>query len=87
MATTMNASQIAELHAARTRKGEGYANSLEECIAAARVGLLFDVDTRNAGEDSLIGAANEWDAVEIVADYHGCGSEGWSAERITLDEG
>jgi hypothetical protein len=83
--TPMTRSQIAELHAARTAKGRGYADSLADCIEAARLGLLFDVDTRNAGEDSLIVADSPDDAVEAVADCHG--SEGWTAERITLDEG
>jgi len=87
MTTPMNASRIAELHAARTAKGRGYADSLADCIAAARNGLLFDVNTGNAGEDSLINAASERDAVGIVAaGYDGQAHEGWSAERITLDE-
>ncbi len=86
MTTPMTADAIRELHARRTAKGRGYADSLADCIAAARNGLLFDVDTRNAGEDSLIVADDEADAIAGVADYHGCGSEGWSAERITLDE-
>ena len=87
MATTMNASKIAELHARRTAKGAGYADSLADCIAAARVGILFDVNAGNSGEDSLINAASERDAVGIVAaGYDGQVHADWSAERITLDE-
>jgi hypothetical protein len=87
MATTMNASKIAELRARRTRKGEGYADSLAACLDGARQGLLFDVDTQNAGEDSLIVAASEANAVAIVAEgYDGESHADWTAERITLDE-
>mgnify|MGYP003452417069 len=87
MTTPMTADAIRELHARRTAKGRGYADSLADCIAAARNGLLFDVDTKNAGEDSLIVADDEADAVGIVAaGYDGQAHEGWSAERITLDE-
>ena len=50
---TITASQIADLHARRTKKGAGRAPMLHECLAAAREGRLFDVDTQSAGHDCL----------------------------------
>ena len=82
---TMTATQIADLHAARTAKGTGYAPSLAECIEAARAGRLYDVDTQSSGYDGLeIGD----DTDDVVASWASmCDvdvSRGWSAERITL---
>jgi hypothetical protein len=51
--STLTAAAIADLHARRTAKSEGYAPSLGECLTAAREGRLFDVDTQSAGHDGL----------------------------------
>ena len=90
---TMTASQITDLHAARTRKGAGYAPTLAECIAAAREGRLYDVDTANAGHDGLTIADDAATAVEGWADASFGLDAGddyitacarWTAERVTL---
>ena len=73
---TMTASQITDLHAARTLKGAGYAPSLAECLTAAREGRLFDVDTQNAGYDGL-----------TIADDAATAVEGWADDAFGLDAG
>ena len=90
---TMTASQITDLHAARTLKGAGYAPSLAECLTAAREGRLFDVDTQNAGYDGLTiaddaesaveGWANEVFGLDAGDDYITACAR-WTAERVTL---
>lgn len=91
---TMTASQIADLHAARTAKGAGYAPSLAECLTAAREGRLYDVDTANAGGDALAIADDAATAVEGWADAtfgldagddYIAACARWTAERVTLD--
>lgn len=98
---TLTASQIIDLHARRTTKGAGYAPSLDECLAAARDGNLYDVDTQNAGDDCLTIADDGDAALSEVAAHHDLDawseypdggaayarSLRWSAERITLAEG
>ena len=61
--------------------------ALAECIAAAREGRLYDVDTQSDGHDGLeIGD----DADEVIASLaSACECEttrGWTAERLTLVE-
>jgi len=84
---TMTAAEIAELHAARTAKGDGYAPSLAECIEAAREGRLYDIDTQSSGYDGLEIGDDADDVLASWADACGCGSiRGWSAERVELSE-
>lgn len=99
--TPMTASQITDLHARRTAKGSGFAPSLNECLDAARAGMLYDVDTQNAGYDCLSIADSEDDALSGVVSHYDLDawtaypyggaayarSLRWSAERITLTEG
>lgn len=90
---TMTASQITDLHAARTLKGAGYAPSLAECLTAAREGRLYDVDTASAGHDGLTIADDAESAVEGWADAtfgldagddYIAACARWTAERVTL---
>lgn len=96
---TMNAAQITELHATHTRKGAGYAPPLDECLAAARRGRLYDVDTQSAGHDCLTIADSDDAALDEVARHaegdeierrHGgdavawARSRRWSAARISF---
>ena len=90
---TMTASQLTDLHTARTLKGDGYAPSLAECLTAAREGRLYDVDTANAGYDGLTIADDAATAVEGWADASFGLDAGddyitacarWTAERVTL---
>lgn len=86
--TTLTATQITDLHARRTAKGAGYAPSLAECIAAAREGRLFDVDTQSAGHDGLTiaqdaeTALEEW-AAAVSPDAPEVPPR-WTAQRVTL---
>ena len=90
---TMTAAKLADLHAARTLKGEGYAPTLAECLTAAREGRLYDVDTQNAGYDGLTiaddaesaveGWANEVFGLDAGDDYITACAR-WTAERVTL---
>lgn len=96
----MTLSRITELHAARTARGAGFAPPLEECLAAAASGRLYDVDTQNRGADGLTIADSEDAALSEIAEHeepeeaatHEGGSAGWArarhwtAERITLSE-
>ena len=94
--TTMTASQITDLHARRSAKGDGYAPTLAECLSAAREGRLFDVDTQSAGHDGLTIADDaetalaEW-AAATVGPVDGEGDAArfarWTAERVMLDVG
>lgn len=91
---TMTASQIADLHARRTAKGDGYAPTLAECLDAAREGRLYDVDTANDTGDALaIGDDAEGVVAAYVAEYFGLDFDAedydaalarWTAERVTL---
>ena len=87
--STMTASQIADLHARRAAKGSGYAPTLAECLAAAREGCLFDVDTANAGHDCLwIADDGEAALAEVAAAVSPDDTSvpaRWTAERVTLD--
>lgn len=47
----------------------GCRNGLAECIAAAREGRLYAVDTQNAGVDSLVVEDSEDDALAGVAEH------------------
>jgi len=88
--TTLTASQIADLHARRTRKGAGYAPALAECLDAASEGRLWDVDTQSAGEDGLTIAQDAetalagW-AADVSPDAPEVPAR-WTAERVTLAE-
>lgn len=85
---TITASQIADLHARRTKKGAGRAPMLHECLAAAREGRLFDVDTQSAGHDCLW-IADDGDTA--LAEVSAAVSDDatvparWTAELVTLD--
>jgi hypothetical protein len=86
--STLTAAAIADLHARRTAKSEGYAPSLGECLTAAREGRLFDVDTQSAGHDGLTISD---DAETALASWAASVSPdapevppGWTAERVTL---
>lgn len=85
---TITASQIADLHARRTKKGAGRAPMLHECIDAAREGRLWDVDTASAGHDCLWIAG---DAASALAEVSAAVSDDatvparWTAEQVTLD--
>lgn len=94
---TLTQEQIAALQAARSQKGRGYAPTPKECIEAAREGRLYDVDTGDDGEDSLVIADDTDDALAEVALAKGDDAyeheEGavawatehkWSAERVAL---
>lgn len=90
---TMTAAELADLHAARTRKGAGYAPTLAECLTAAREGRLYDVNTQSAGYDGLTIADDAATAVEGWADASFGLDAGddyiaacarWTAERVTL---
>ena len=91
--TTMTASQITDLHARRTTKGAGYVPTLAECLAAARKGRLFDVDTQSAGHDGLTIADDAESAVVEWADAAVGPANGdayiaacarWTAERVSM---
>ena len=87
--TTMSADAIRTIHAHRTAKGAGYAPSIAETLAAARAGLLVDVDTQNDGEDALVIAESADDALaEVAMSYaietstsHPDGAAAWARER------
>lgn len=86
--STMTAAQITDLHARRSVKGAGRAPMLHECLAAAREGRLWDVDTASAGHDCLWIAD---DAASALAEVSAAVSDDatvparWTAEQVTLD--
>lgn len=59
--------RVAELRAARTRKGSGYAPPRRHCFTAACEGRLWDVDTQGRGADSLVVADSADEALADVA--------------------
>lgn len=84
--TTMTASQITDLHARRSAKGDGYAPTLAECLAAAAEGRLYDIDTHSAGADCLWIADDAETAIAECDAATGADGAGawWTAERVTL---
>lgn len=86
--STLTAAAIGDLHARRTAKGAGYAPSLAECLAAAREGRLYDVDTASAGYDGLTiaddaeSALAEW-AASVSPDDTAVPAR-WTVERVVL---
>lgn len=70
-------------------KGSAYSPTEEEAIRAAAEGRLYEVDTKNAGEDCLFECEHDYQALENVAALyapdeapaHPDGSLGWARER------
>ena len=52
--------------------------------AAARAGRLWAVDTQSRGADSFVDAADEAEAVGIVAHHEEVTGKGWTAKRVRL---
>ena len=75
---------------------EGFSPSLADCLAAARDGTLWSIDTGRDGADSLMIADSAAEALDEVAEWHShsdwCRMGGaeyaysrrWDAERVTL---
>lgn len=90
---TMTAHEIARVHADHLRRGQAPVPSLADCLAAARVGQLFEVESDHEGHDGLVvardaaeGAHGVYAVLEAwaVARTGHAAPETWQAERIEL---
>lgn len=93
--TAMTAAEIARLRADHLRREQSPVPSLDDCLDAARVGQLFEIESDHEGHDGLVvdfdaaeGAHGVYAVLEAWARTRigHAAPETWQAERIELVE-